>query len=124
MDFIHKKYELGVALVLDVNRVQADLARSESRLAAFDAGLVPPAPAGVRTQAALEARAQYRALLQKEVDFAATEVQAAQRNYNLGKEGLEGVTDAQIKVIEAKLKLAALDAGLEQPPNPAARQPQ
>jgi tetratricopeptide (TPR) repeat protein len=119
-DFVRKRYELGTALELDVNRVQADLAGLQSRLAAFDAGLVPEAPAGVRTKAALAARAQYRALLQTEVDYAAKEVQAAEWKYNLGKERPEGVLDAQIKLLEAKLKVAALDAGLAQPPNSAA----
>jgi tetratricopeptide (TPR) repeat protein len=115
VDFIQKQYELGMTSTVYLNHVRGDLARVESRLAAFDAGMIPQVPAGVRTQAALAVRAQYRMLLQTAVDYAVKDLEAAQEKYNLGMVSTQQVIDARMRVIEAKLGLAAFDAGLAQP---------
>jgi tetratricopeptide (TPR) repeat protein len=122
VDFVHQQVLLGAVAVQDTYDVQADLARLKSRLAAFDAGLIPQAPAGARTPEALAARAQYRALLQTEVDYAAKDLERERERYKLGAESLQSVVDAQHKLAEAKLEMAALEAGLAQPPNPAPAQ--
>jgi tetratricopeptide (TPR) repeat protein len=118
-DFIHKQYLLGAISVLDTYEPQEELARFQSRLAAFDAGLTPQAPTGPRTTAALAARARYRASLETEVDFAGKNLDAVHTRYSLGDATQQEVAAAQVKVLDAKLELAALDAGFAQPPTAA-----
>ncbi len=125
VDFVQQQYRLGAISVLDTYDVQADLARLKSRLAAFDAGLIPPAPPCARTPAALAACAQYRALLQAEIDYATKDLDAEQQKYKLGLDPFQYVVDAERKLADAKLAMAALDGGLAQPPAAApARQAQ
>ena len=124
-DFVQKQYSLGALSILDTYEPQAQLAKLKSRLAAFDAGLTPQLPAGPRTPEALAARARYKTSLQTEVDFAAKNLLAMHTEYELGAIRQRDVIEAQIKLTDAKLDLAALDAGLAQPPNAApARQAQ
>ena len=117
--FVQRKYELGAASTADVDRAKADLAVLESRVAAFDAGLVPQAPAGSGTPAALAAGAQYRALLQRELNYAERDLEAAQHKYELGTLQPQDMLEARIRVIEAQLKVAALLAGLAPAPSGA-----
>jgi tetratricopeptide (TPR) repeat protein len=118
-DFIHKQYSLGAVSVLDTYEAQEELVRRQSRLAAFDAGLTPQAPAGPRTPAALAARARYKASLQTEVDFAGKNLDAVHTKYSLGIASQEDVVAAESKLFDAQLELAALDAGFAQPPSAA-----
>jgi tetratricopeptide (TPR) repeat protein len=118
-DFIGKQYQLGAISIQDTYEPQAQLAKYKSRLAAFDAGLTPQLPAGSGAPEALSARAQYRALLQVEVDLAAKNVDSVRRLYSLGSAYQQDVAAAQMKLVDAQLELAALDAGLSQPPTPA-----
>jgi tetratricopeptide (TPR) repeat protein len=121
-DFIHQQFRLGAIIELDTYGAQEELARLQGRLAAFDAGLTPQLPAGPRTPAALAARTQYRAFLQTEVDYAAKDLQAVQIKWSLGTAIRQEILGAQIKLVDAKLELAALDAGFSQPPAVGERQ--
>ena len=119
-DFIAKQYEQKAISYLDTYEPQEQLARFKGRLAAFDAGLIPPLPAGSGTLAALAARAEYRNLLQVEVRFASLNLDATRTKYNLAAATRQEVAEAQMKLVDAKLELAALDAGFAQAPAPAA----
>jgi tetratricopeptide (TPR) repeat protein len=120
MDFIHKQYQLGAVSLLAMYEPQAQLARFQGQLAAFDAGLTPQLPAGSRTPEALAARAQYKAFLQTEIDYAAKNVDGMHREYELGAVQQRDIVDAQVKLVDAKLELAAVDAGLAVQPATAA----
>jgi len=116
-DFVQGQFKMGAISELDTFDAQAELARFQSRLAAFDAGLTPQLPPGPRTPAALAARARYKATLQTEVGFAEKNLLAVHVKFSLGVAGRQDVAAAQIKLADAKLELAALDAGFAQPPS-------
>jgi tetratricopeptide (TPR) repeat protein len=118
-DFISQQYEKKAITYLDTYEPQVQLARFKGRLAAFDAGLIPPLPAGPGTPAALAARAEYRGMLQATAHFASLELDATRITYNLAAASRGDVAEAEIKLVEANLEVAALDAGFAQPPTPA-----
>ena len=120
VNFIHKQYQLGAVSTLATYEQQAQLARFQGQLAAFDAGLTPQLPAGARTLEVLAARAQYKEFLQTEIDYAAKNLDAMHKEYELGTVQQRDVVDAQVKLVDAKLELAAVDAGLAVQPATAA----
>jgi hypothetical protein len=115
-DFISKQYVQKTISYRDTYEPQEELVRCKARLAAFDAGLIPPLPAGPGTPAALAARTEYRDILQAEVQFEALHLDATRTEYSLGNGSHGDVVAAQARLVDAKLELAALDAGFAQPP--------
>jgi tetratricopeptide (TPR) repeat protein len=106
MAWEQKKFDLGESRMLSVLQVQNKLAELLGELAAFDAG---PGEA-----AAVEARRQQRAHLERSINLAKLEVETAQKDFNLGKLAQLDVNDAEVKLLELQRKLAALDAGINQ----------
>jgi hypothetical protein len=115
-DFIQKQYVQKAIPYRDTYEPQVELGRCKARLAAFDAGLIPPLPAGPGTPAALAARTEYRSILQAAVQFASLNLDATRTEYNLAHASHADLVAAQVRLADAKLELAALDAGFAQPP--------
>jgi hypothetical protein len=98
-------------------RPQADLANLRAEMAALDAGPAPKLPAAGTPAAA--SRARYRLALDAAVDDANRKVQGLREKFKRGTVAHIDVIDAQNKVLYARIKLAAVVAGLAQPPAPA-----
>jgi tetratricopeptide (TPR) repeat protein len=118
-DFISQQYQQKAITYLETYEAQEQIARFKGRLAAFDAGLIPPLPAGPGTPAALAARKEYRASLLVADHFASLRLDATRAKQKLGTASQGDVVTAQIKLVDADLELAALDAGFAQPPGAA-----
>jgi hypothetical protein len=118
-DFISEQYEKKAISYLDTYEPQVQLARFKGRIAAFDAGLIPPLPAGPGTPAALAARTEYRNMLLATVHLASLDLDAMRIKYNIAAATRQEVVEAQMKLVDAELELAALDAGFAQPPTSA-----
>lgn len=115
-DFIQKQYGQRAIPYRDTYEPQVELGRCKARLAAFDAGLIPPLPAGPGTPAARAARTEYRNILQAAVQFASLNLDATRTEYNLARASHADLVAAQAGLVDAKLELAALEAGFAQPP--------
>ena len=109
--------EMGPSARASNYHPQADRASLRAELANLDAGPTPKLPAAGTAAAA--PRARYRAALEAAVDDATMKVKGLQGKLRGGTVARIDVVDAQNKLLYARIKLAAFDAGFAKPPAPA-----
>ncbi|MGD0498286.1 MAG: tetratricopeptide repeat protein [Bryobacteraceae bacterium] len=113
--YVHGQYERGAISEMDTYDAQRELTEAQRALVAFDAGLQPQPLDPPADGAAAKARAQYRSLLQDEIDFAQKDYEAQKLQYTLGAKMLIDVLPALKKTLDLQLQLAAFDMNAAAP---------
>ncbi|MBZ5584445.1 MAG: hypothetical protein LAQ30_19980 [Acidobacteriia bacterium] len=91
--------------------VDAEIAALDRELFAFESGLFPAQPAA----GSAEARRQYRAMLEKAIEFASASWKLEVVRQRSGAGTVQEVYAARKRILEAQKQLAAFDAGLTRP---------
>jgi len=114
LDYLDKQYKLGAISELELNRPKALVARIQGQVAAYDAGLLVLArrPSTPHTPQAVQALEQYRKSLQSAAEFSRQDAQAQRTKYQLGTCTQQDVVEAELRLADAELAVAAFDAGL------------
>jgi tetratricopeptide (TPR) repeat protein len=104
-----EQFQLGMVRVPDTLAPERELAEKQRALAAFDAGKLPE-PVGPPANAeTAKARAQYRNLLQQEIELAQKDQDAQELKFRLGAIPQIDVILSSRKLLALQLQLAAFD---------------
>jgi hypothetical protein len=112
VDYLQKQLNLGAMSPLDTYEPHMRLLEAERDLAALDAGMFGEQLSTLPAAGRRQSRSEYRKILAIQIDLAKKNVNAKERQYQLGVLTAEEVQRANLAVLDLRREAIAFDAGV------------